>query len=109
MNNSIFDILKLLYANQPQNQYKQTNINNPSFSNYPSEAFSQNFQSLSNNNQQSPFAGLTNGDSNNILPLLMSMLGKGGDLSKIFSQSTPKKENDEIKKETSSPKDEILL
>lgn len=93
---NIFDILKLLnMTNQTQNTNTQ-NVNNPALNNYPSDAFTQSMQNSSNN-----------GGDNNIFPLLMSMLGKGGDLSKIFTQNTNKKE--EVKKESTSPKDEILL
>ena len=100
--NNIFDLLKLLNGfNQPQNN-PQPSKSNPSYQNYPSDAFTQN----TNINQQNPFSQIMGGE-NNLLPLLMSMMGKSGDLGKIFAQNTNKKE--EVKKETSSPKDEILL
>ena len=99
---NLFEVLKLLNANSPPHQ--EQNRNNPSFSNYPFEAFAQN--NISGQSNSNPFANLINGE-NNILPLLMSMLGKGGDVSKIFSQNNQKKE--EVKKESTSPKDEILL
>lgn len=100
MNNNIFNLLKLMNAfNQPQNN--QTNNQNPSLNNFPNEAYNQNIHPQNNINQFS--------SDNNILPLLMSMLGKNGDLSKIFTQNTTKKEKEEIKKDSSSPKDEILL
>lgn len=92
---NIFDILKLLnMQNNQMGNVNTQNTNNPSFSNYPTEAFNQSNQT-------------SNNMDNNLLPLLMSMLGKGGDLSKIFTQNTNKKE--EVKKESTSPKDEILL
>lgn len=97
---NIFEILKLLNTAKPQTSQEQ---NNSSFANYPFEAFSQN---KSSENNQNPFGNSINSD-NNFLPLLLSMLGKNGDLSKVFSQGNQTKE--EVKKESSSPKDELLL
>lgn len=88
---NILDLLKIL------NMTNQTNFQtdkSPSFDNYPHEAYSQNHQ---NNN----FLG-----DNNILPLLMSLLGKNNDFNKIFTQNTEKKE---VEKSSTSPKDELLL
>ena len=95
---NIFDILKLMNMQNQQPQNNNNISNNPSFVNYPSDAFSQ-----THNNQQNPF--WTFGSDNNMLPLLMSLINKNNDISKIFSQQSQKKEE----KETSSPKDEILL
>ena len=96
MSNSIFDILKLLSSfNAPQNSQTQEN---PSNHNYPFEAFCQN---QNTNQNPSPYG------ENNMLPLIMSLLGKN-DLGKIFSQSN-ENNKEQIKKEAKSPNDEILL
>lgn len=105
MNFSIFDLLKLMNMQNQQQSNPNIKINNPSFNNYPNDAFSQSSQY---NNNQNQFSNLFGGD-NNMLPLLMSILGKNGDLGNIFSQNTQRKEKEEIKKESLSPKDELLL
>ena len=75
----------------------ELNRSNPVFNNYPSEAYNQANQQPSQN---------SNSNENNLLPLIMSLLGKN-DISKVFSQTTNK--NDDKQKEASPPKDEILL
>ena len=90
--NNLFEILKML------NSFGSQQKNTPQFNNhyYPNEAYNNHTINQSNFNE------------NNMLPLLMSLMGKNNDLEKIFSQSINKKEED-FQKEKSSPKDEILL
>ena len=90
---NIFDLLKLMNLNNNNGGNLQ---NNPSFNNFPQDSFSQNSHNMQNNS--------LNGD--NLLPLLMSLMGKNTDISKIFTQNTNK---EEVNKESTSPKDEILL
>ena len=96
MDNSLIEmIVKMLGSQNKSNQTVNTQ-QNPSFDNYPQEAFSQ-VQSQPSTND------------NNLLPLLMSFLKNGGGdnpLLKAFAntQSTKKEEDKQ-----SSPNNEILL
>lgn len=95
------------FFSQPSN----STHSNPSYSNYPHEAFTQN---TSNNQQNSTPNAMA---ENNILPLLLSMLGKNNtSLSSIF-ETLSKKQTDETQEKTidsdsdipSPLDDEILL
>lgn len=94
--NNIFEILKLFNTLNQQQGGSQQNVdvskNSSIFNNYPSEAFQTNQAQNSGANE------------NNLLPLIMSLLGKS-DFSKAFSQTN----KEEGKTESSSPRDEILL
>ena len=74
---------------------------NPSMANYPSDGFSQAF---GNNGQSGSGTNLFNGD-NNFIPLLLSLLSKGGSPLSSLTQSLSNKNggSDDL------PDEEILL
>ena len=139
MDNSILNLISHLLSGQQNNSNNPNpngqNFNNSAFQNYPREAFmqngttsAQNFNSLPNfqpqNNQSNGGLGNLlgllsgNGNENNPLPLLLSMLGKNPSglsgileaLSKKPAQEKDKdcnEDNEEIG--DGSTEDEILL
>ena len=80
MDKTIFDLLKILNNNS---QDSKTNA----FASYPAEAF---------NNQPS--------QTDNFLPLIMSLLNKNGSLGDIFTQSSSKEPT-----KRDGPDEEVLL
>ncbi|MBP3344600.1 MAG: hypothetical protein J6K97_00155 [Clostridia bacterium] len=111
MDNSILQLL-MKFMDMGQNfQPQQPSPQNPASSFYPKEAFEnnigQNNQNCTQNNQNQfaqIFSALNGTNGNNMLPLLMSMLGKGNPIASILEQSVKKEEEP-----PSSPNDEILL
>ena len=128
MDKSMLELLSKLLGNSSNSNsasttQSQNNIyTNPSYENYPREAFVQNVNNAhtSNNgfsqgqgNNNNPFSNLFASGDNNILSLLLSLLGKNNlGLSSIFNtlskktgpEEKVKKEGDDI-----SPNEEILL
>lgn len=125
---------KLLSNQQNLNQTVQNTTHNPSFDYYPKEAFNQNcFASTQNVNQSSHQSSqqsnptqnmfgmadlLKNGNENNLLPLLLSLLGKSGSsfpLSSVLEMLTKKQSTENNNKPDDTPNgstpidDEILL
>ena len=121
-----------LNINSTGNNAFQSNNTNPAYANYPSEAFAQSVNSqstsqsssnfLNNNlfsqtNNLSTLSNLLSGNGdNNLLPLLLSILGKNSNgLSSIFEAPSAKKQSSE--EESNNEKtgnflpidDEILL
>lgn len=127
----MLELFAKLLSNQPNlNQTTQNTTHNPSFDYYPKEAFNQNSfastQTANQNSQQSNFAQnlfgmadfLKNGNENNLLPLLLSLLGKSGGSSPLSSvlemltkkPSTENNDNHDGTPNGSTPiDDEILL
>ena len=108
MDKSIFELLTKMMSQNGHNQ-SQTSYQNPAANNYPPEAsINQTSMQQQNNSPVASLFSLTQDNSssqNNLLPLIMSFLGKGGTnpLADILAQSNKKEE------EISSPKNEILL
>ena len=137
MDKSVLELLlRLMGSGQANNigtsNYQNTNQNvytNPAYANYPREAFisehkttAQSFnaetkqdtgQNLSQNNLLSSLGNLLNNNSdNNMLPLLLSILGKGnaGGLSSILETESKKTNKTEHEThDTTTIDDDILL
>ncbi len=89
-------LLKMMYS---QNQPKQTpSFDNPSMSSYPKEAFSQSMGPV----------GQT-GDMNGVLPLLLSLLGKGGNPLSGIMEGLSKKPTSSVSSNSDAPPDEEIL
>lgn len=117
MDNNLLNIFSKMLSNQNNAQASNNSqpSNNPAFSMYPKEAFSQ--EQTSNNDNKNPFEGLASalgGDNNQMLSLLMALLGKGGNLgslgnlANILSLGKQKSPSNEEHLSV-TPKDEILL
>lgn len=112
-NNPIFEIISKFLGGQTfGNQFfNNQNINNeknqnPAFNNYPFEAYQ------NNNVQDSSFNTNTNNNQfENIMPMLLSILGKNSSLSSLTNIfKTNSTDNQNIKKEDNkNPPGEILL
>lgn len=76
--------------------------------------FNENSQANQNTQNDNPFSSINNlfsGQNQNLLPMLLSLLGKNSNLSslsQIFSQSSNKDDGNK-KEKISSPKDELIL
>lgn len=97
-NNLIEILLKMFSPGFNQSSTFQNQSQNPAYQNYPFESFSQQNNSYQNNSYS----------QNNLLPLILSLLGnKSSPISEIFAS---KKEDENKKAEVSSASnDEILL
>ena len=139
MDNSLLEIFAKMFNNNQFNNSGSGQLQNPAFSSYPNEAYSQtqsfssdshlkqsqsntdyseqnsyNEQSTQSFQNDSPFSSLNNlfsGQNQNLLPMLLSLLGKNSNLSslsQIFSQPS-NKDSINKKEKISSPKDELIL
>lgn len=120
MNNSIIELLARLFNSQqnfsPNQNFQNNTDNNPAFANYPKEAYIQSNQrpNAENNNfssQPNNLANLLgllggNGNENNMLPLLLSMLGKNP---ASIVESLSKVQTHTEKNDKFSVDDDILL
>ena len=114
MDNSIFELLKMFGGSTQPPTSSTQNFQNPAYSSYPKDAYNQN-NNLQNSNSETNLN--TSFSFQNIMPMLMSMMGKNGNVSQIMELLTKPKSQQQENQDCSSsnninatpPKDEVLL